>query len=183
MKRWVEEGVRGLPDKSHANTSKLGVDLPTRNLIRKKQEENPNLGEYRMFAALKQLGISVPPRTCGRIMAENRQLYGLRPPPKEPHKSKPHPFHATARHERWCLDIRYLEKHRIPDIKGPLYAITVMDAFSRAILSSAIFQRQDLACVLIVLYAAAEHFGAPKALITDNGAVFRAKQLLAICEA
>src|SRR6266566_7891270 len=26
-------------------------------------------------------------------------------------------------------------------------------------------------------------FGAPKALITDNGSVFRAKQLLAICEA
>lgn len=34
LKRWVEEGVRGLPDKSHANTNKLGVDLPTRNLIR-----------------------------------------------------------------------------------------------------------------------------------------------------
>jgi CRP-like cAMP-binding protein len=31
LKRWVEEGVRGLPDKSHANTSRLGVDsgLPT----------------------------------------------------------------------------------------------------------------------------------------------------------
>jgi transposase InsO family protein len=179
----VEEGVRGLPDKSHANTSKPGVDLPTRNLIRKKQEENPLLGEYRMFAALKQLGITVPPRTCGRIMRQNRQLYGLRLLPKEPHKPKPHPFHATARHERWCLDIRYLEKHRIPDIKGPFYVITVMDAFSRAILSSAIFQRQDLACVLIVLYAAVERFGAPKALITDNGSVFRAKQLLAICEA
>ena len=73
-------------------------------------------------------------------MRQNRQLYGLRLLPKEPHKPKPHPFHATARHERWCLDIRYLEKHRIPDIKGPFYVITVMDAFSRAILSSAIFQ-------------------------------------------
>ncbi len=53
LKRWVEEGVRGLSDKSHANTSKPGVDLPTRNLIRKKQEENPLLGEWRMYAALK----------------------------------------------------------------------------------------------------------------------------------
>ncbi|MGH2480634.1 MAG: hypothetical protein ACRDHW_13345, partial [Ktedonobacteraceae bacterium] len=43
LKRWVEEGVRGLPDKSHANTSKPGVDLPARNMIRKKQEENPLL--------------------------------------------------------------------------------------------------------------------------------------------
>jgi len=183
LSRWVKEGVQGLADKSHANTSKTGVDLPTRNLIRKKQEENPLLGEFRMYAALKQLGISVPPRTCGRIMAENRQLYGIKPPPKEPHKPKPHPFKALARHERWCLDIRYIEKHGIPEIKGSFYVITVMDAFSRAILSSDIFQSQDLACVLIVLYAAIEQFGAPQRLITDNGGVFRAKQLLAICEA
>jgi transposase InsO family protein len=183
LKRWVEEGVQGLPDKSHANTSKPGVNLPTRNLIRKKQEENPLLGEFRMYAALKQLGISVSPRTCGRIMAENRRLYAIKPEPREPHKPKPHPFKATARHERWCLDIRYIEKHRIPEIKGSFYVITVMDAFSRAILSSDIFQRQDLSGVLIVLYAAIERFGAPKKLITDNGKVFQAKQLLAICEA
>ena len=183
LKRWVEEGVQGLPDKSHANISKPGVDLPTRNLIRKKQEENPLLGEFRMYGALKQLGISVSPRTCGRIMAENRRLYAIKPKPGEPHKPKPHPFKATARHERWCLDIRYIEKHRIPEIKGSFYVITVMDAFSRAILASDIFQSQDLSCVLIVLYAAIERFGAPQKLITDNGSVFRAKQLLAICEA
>jgi putative transposase len=52
LKRWVEEGVRGLSDKSHANTSKLGVDLPTRHVIRKKQEENPLLGEFRMHAVM-----------------------------------------------------------------------------------------------------------------------------------
>jgi hypothetical protein len=50
----VEEGVLGLADKSHANASKPGVDLPTRNLIRKKQEENPLLGEWSRYAALKQ---------------------------------------------------------------------------------------------------------------------------------
>ena len=55
LKRWVEEGVRGLSDKSHANTSKQGVDLSTRNVIRKKQEENPLLGEFRMYAALSEL--------------------------------------------------------------------------------------------------------------------------------
>src|SRR5260370_20139484 len=183
LSRWVEEGVQVLADKSHANTSKTGVDLSTRNLIRKKQQENPLLGSWRMYAALKQLGISVSPRTCGRIMAENRRLYGNKPPPKDPHKPKPHPFKAASRHERWCLDIRYIEKHRISEIKGSFYVITVMDAFSRAILSSDIFQSQDLACVLIVLYAAIEQFGAPQRLITDNGGVFRAKQLLAICEA
>jgi len=81
---------------------------------------------------------------------------------------------ATARHERWCIDIRYIEKHRIPEITGSFYVITVMDAFSRAILSSDLFQSQDLSCVLIVLYAAIERFGAPQKLISDNGGVFRA---------
>ena len=104
-------------------------------------------------------------------------------PQKEAHQATPHPFLATRRHERWCLDIRYIEDHQIPEIKGPFYVITVLEAFSRAVLSSAIFQGQDLACVLIVLYAAVERFGPPQCLITDNGGVFRAKQLLRICEA
>jgi putative transposase len=50
-------------------------------------------------------------------------------------------------------------------------------------LASDIFQGQDLGCVLIVLFAAIERFGPPDRLITDNGGVFRAKQLLRICEA
>src|SRR5262249_27854265 len=54
----------------------------------------------------------------------------------------------------------------------------------RGLFSLAIFDlRQDLSCVPIVFYAAIEQFGAPQRLITDNGGVFRAKQLLAICEA
>ena len=100
LKRWVEEGIRGLPDKSHANTSKPGVDLPTHNLIRKKQEENPLLGEWGMYAALKQEGISVSPRTCGRIMAENRRLYAIKPPrdPRHTNQSLTHskPLLATS---------------------------------------------------------------------------------------
>jgi transposase InsO family protein len=182
LKRWVEEGVRGLADKSRANTGKPGIDLPTRNLIRQKQQENPLLGEWRMHAALKQIGLSIPPRTCSRIMAENRRLYALEAPAKEQRSAKPHPLTATSRHERWCLDIRYIEKHQIPGIKGPFYVITVLEAFSRAILASDIFQGQDLGCVLIVFYAAIERFGPPDRLITDNGGVFRAKQLLRICQ-
>ena len=52
LKRWVADGVWGLPDTSHANTSKGGTPLRTRNPIRTKQRENPLLGEYRMHGAL-----------------------------------------------------------------------------------------------------------------------------------
>lgn len=83
LKRWIKEGVRGLDDKSHTNTNRPLVDLRTRNTIRKLQE-NPGLGEFRVHAALKVMGITVSPRTCGRIMAENRQLYGQVSPRVEP---------------------------------------------------------------------------------------------------
>ena len=183
LKRWIEEGVRGLEDKSHANTNRPPlVDLRTRNTIRKLQA-NPLLGEYRMHGALLQLGIRLSPRTCGRIMAENRQLYGLTKQGTEKKEPKPHPFAARFRHEIWSLDIRYIEKHHIPEIKGPFYVISVMDNFSRAILASDIYQAQYLASVLIVLYAAIEQHGCPQRLVTDNGSVFRAKQAMAIYEA
>src|SRR5260370_26295096 len=113
-------------------------------------------------------------------MAENRQLYGLAKPHAEKKEPKPHPFKAAFRHEIWSLDIRYIERHQIPEITGPFYVISVLENFSRAILSSDIFQSQDLPCVLIVLYAALERFGAPKRLVTDSGGVFRAQQALSI---
>jgi transposase len=180
LKRWIAEGVRGLDDKSHANLHRpLTVDLRARHTIRRLQA-NPGLGEFRMHGALKALGIHVSPRTCGRIMAENRRLYGLEKAQPGPREPKPHPFHAAYRHEIWSLDIRYIEHHQIPEIKGSFYVISVLENFSRAILSSDLFQSQDLPCVLIVLYAALERFGTPKRLVTDNGAVFKAKQALSI---
>jgi hypothetical protein len=75
LKRWVQEGVKGLDDKSHARKAPRVVTLEAANEIRKKQE-NPLIGEWRMHAALLQEGIKVSPRTCGRIMAKNRALYG-----------------------------------------------------------------------------------------------------------
>jgi len=38
-------------------------------------QENPDLGEFRIHAALLQLGIKLSPRACGRILALNRTLY------------------------------------------------------------------------------------------------------------
>jgi hypothetical protein len=42
---------------------------------------------------------------------------------------------------------------------------------------------QDLSAYLCVLYAALERYGSPEAIVTDGGAVFRAKQALSIYEA
>src|SRR5438045_5467192 len=82
LQRWTEEGVRGLDAKPKTNKGVRKATLSVRNEIRKLQE-NPLLGEYRVHTALLSMGIEVSPATCGRIMAANRQVYGLEKPKRQ----------------------------------------------------------------------------------------------------
>ncbi len=180
LRRWIAEGIVGLDDKPHSRRDGVRkVDLATVDRVRELQQ-NPGLGEWRVHAALRQEGIIVSPRTCGRIMARNRRFYRLPghapAPEREP---KPLPFAATRRHQYWVLDIRYLD-HCLDDAK--VYCISVSDSYSRALLASGLSRSQDLGAVLLVFYAAVRQHGSPEALVTDGGAVFRAKQALAIFE-
>ncbi len=180
LKRWIDEGVLGLDDKSHARKDGVRrVDLAAIAAVRALQE-NPALGEWRVHAALKQLGIFLSPRTCGRLLARNRQLYGLARPTPVPKEPKPMPFAAQRRHQYWSVDIRYIDNdHRTERA----YSITILENYSRAILASALSPRQDLTAFLIVLYAAIRQHGAPEALVSDGGSVFRANQVLRIDDA
>ncbi len=178
LKRWVAEGLAGMADKSHARTDGVRtVDLPAIAAIRRLQE-NPELGAWRMHAALKQQGIELSPRTCGRIMARNRKLYGLARPARAPHTKTPPPFAATRRHQYWSVDIRHLD---MANSGMKVYCVSILENYSRAILASGIFPTQDLASYLMILYAAIRQHGVPETLISDSGAVFvTAKQAKAI---
>jgi hypothetical protein len=147
------------------------VTLKIRNEIRKLQE-NPLLGEYRVHTALFRMGIEVSPATCGRIMAANRQLYGLEKPQRQPRAKLEMPFRASHRHEYWSADIRYIEEHLLPDPR-PVYVITIFENFSRMVLSSAISTSQTQWDYLAVLTDAIRRYGAPEALVTDGGGQFR----------
>ena len=86
----------------------------------------------RVHTALLRMGIEVSPATCGRIMAANRQLYGLEKPQREPRAKLEMPFRATrGAIEYWSADIRYIEEHLLPDPK-PVYVITIFENFSRS---------------------------------------------------
>lgn len=179
LKRWVAEEFADLAD--HAHTRKkvaLKTDLKAMAEVRRLQA-NPELGEFRIHAALKQqLDIDLSPPTCGRILALNRSLYGLDRPPRQPHERKAMPFEATHRHQFWTVDIRYLDMHRLGG--GMIYVISILENYSRAILASALSRTQDLAAFLIVFYAAIRAFGSPEALVSDGGAVFKANDALRI---
>jgi putative transposase len=176
LERWVTEKV--LTEHSRAPKKQVRkVDLATMHTVRKLQE-NPELGAFRMKAALQQLGIRLSERTCGRILAQNRKLYGMAGPDPQPRKPKVQPFKAEHRHQYWTVDVRYIEDHQLG--AKPFYVIAILENFSRAILASAISPTQDLMAYLIVLYAAIRQHGVPEALVSDGGAIFKANQAQAI---
>jgi len=176
LQRWTEEGVAGLEAKSKARKRPRKATLSVRNEIRKLQQ-NPLLGEWRMHTALLRMGIEVSPATCGRIMAANRQLYGIEKPQRQPRAKLEMPFKATRRHEFWRCDVRYIEDHLLPDPK-PVYSITVFENFSRMVLASAISPTQNQWDYLAVLTDALRRYGAPEALVTDGGAIFSSNQAM-----
>ena len=182
IKRWWQEGVSGLEDKPKAPQQKVRkVTLHAMEAVRELQE-NPNLGKYRMQAALQQLGIEISAATCGRIMARNRAMYTLPVVEKCKPAKQEMPFAAGHRHQYWSVDLRYLPKHGLPD-NDYVYCITILDNYSRAIMASALCRRQDLKSYLVVLYAAIKLHGIPEALVSDSGSIFVAKQACAIYEA
>jgi len=174
LQRWVAEGVAGLDDKPsvprHPATT---VTLRTIATVKERQE-NPGLGGFRIAAALRQQGIILSPRTCQRLLAKNRALYGVPREAGPPRAPKSLPFAASRPHEYRCLDIRYLDHSLGP---GKIYCLAVMDGYSRAILASLLSRSQDLVPVLLALDAAMRTHGIPEALVTDSGGVFLANHL------
>ncbi|HEX6292897.1 MAG TPA: helix-turn-helix domain-containing protein [Herpetosiphonaceae bacterium] len=182
LKRWATENLAALVPRSHAPKRRVRkVTLKVLLTIRRLQK-NPRLGAFRMSAALKQaLGVKLSPRQCGRIMALNRAIYHQPRAPKQPHEPQEMPFQATRRHQYWSIDIRYLDMCRL--VGGMMYCITIMDNYSRAVLASVVTRSQDLTTYLFVFFLAVRNHGVPEAIVTDGGAVFRAKKALEIYHA
>jgi putative transposase len=179
LNRWAEEEFAGLPDKSRA-PHRRGTKVTLRAIATVKElQENPLLGEFRVHAALKRLGIHLSPRTCGRILALNRKFYGLAKPAPVPREPKPMPFKAVRRHQYWSADIRYID-HGLGDFR--VYSVTILDNYSRAVVASGLSRTQDLSTFLMVFFMAVQQHGAPEGMVTDSGSIFRAKQLLAILD-
>ena len=183
LKRWIEEGIEGLEDKPRGRPRGTGkVDLRAMNEVRKLQK-NPELGAFRIRAALKQIGIHLSSATCGRILAVNCRIYGLEKSGRGGHSKKPMPFASSKRHEIWSVDVRYLDMVDEDLIGGMAYAITVVENHSRMVLASAVSPTQDLSAYLSILYTAVERYGSPEALVTDSGSIFLANRAKDIYEA
>lgn len=155
------------------------MDLRAMNEVRRLQQ-NPGLGAFRVHAALEQIGIQLSERTCGRILAINRRIYGYeKPKASGAGEKKPMPFASSRRHEYWTADVRYIDDHRVPS-EGRLYVVAILENHSRAVLARAVTRSQDLTAYLSVFYRAVERYGSPEGLVTDSGSIFLANRAKAI---
>jgi len=180
LKRWVKEGHAGLDDRpsSAPHNPARKVTIQEIDEVRKLAAESPELGAYRVRAALEQIGIHLSQATCGRLLALNRNLYGL-PPAKETaqRERKAMPFKAHFRHEYWSVDVRYIEEHNL-GFPEPVYLISVLENYSRAVLASKISRTQNQWDYLEVLFAALSTAGAPNAIVSDGGGIFYCNQAM-----
>src|SRR5216683_2521758 len=182
LKRWALFGHKGLEDIPQWHARKAG----TREIdeVGKLVQESPELGAYRVRAALEQIGIHLSQATCGRLLALNRNLYGLASPPKEttPRERKAMPFKARFRREIWSVDVRYIEEHSL-GFPEPIYLISILENYSRAILASKISRTQNQWDYLEVLFAALATAGAPHAIVSDGGGIFYCNQAIDVYSA
>ncbi len=179
LQSWATEGHARLDDKPSTPLRPAHkVTMSAISEVRKLVVESPELGAYRVRAALEQIGIELSQATCGRLLALNRHLYWL-PHPKggAPRQHKEMPFRASFRHEWWSVDVRYIEEHNL-GFPEPIYIISILENYSRAILASKISRTQNLWDYLEVLFAALATAGAPKGLVSDGGGIFYSTQAM-----
>lgn len=180
LKRFAEEQFAGLPDRSSApRSSNRKVTLEAMYEV-KKLAENPELGAFRVSAALEQMGIKLSPATCGRVLSLNRDLYHLKAPRKGGRPKAEMPYRAERRHQVWSVDIRYLDMHRLEGVEM-VYCISILENFSRACLASAISLRQDTEAFFAVFYKAVHAYGVPEMLVSDNGSIFTSHATRRLC--
>src|SRR5215211_6853360 len=180
LERWKERGFEGLADGSPGRPPGVRkADFAAVEAIRR-LAQNPGLGAFRVHAAMRQMGFDLSRATCGRILAQVREVYGYEKPAGGGGSARAMPFAASGRHEVWSADVRHLDMVDAGLVGGKAYSVTVMDNYSRAILASAVTRRQDLSAFLSVLYRAVEKHGAPGTLVTDSGSVFLANRARAV---
>jgi hypothetical protein len=175
LKRWAQLGHAGLDDIPQQHARKTGIQEI--NEVGKLVAESPELGAYRVRAALEQIGIHLSQATCERLLALNRKLYGLSKPKAAPRERQEMPFKAHFKQEIWSVDIRYIEEHNL-GFPEPVYLISVLENYSRACLASKISTTQNGWDYLEVLFAALSRFGAPSMIVSDGGGQFHSNQAM-----
>ncbi len=172
-RRFAASGLLGLTARTRARIP-LTTRVPVQAMMEVFQllDNNPLLGHYRVKMALDSLGYRYGHTTVWQMVA----LYKEAHPTPTHAKRLPNPYErphlATAPHQVWFADVRYLVK-----VDGHwFYSILIFDGYCRAIVGAGCFDRQNLSRLMHVFRQAIARWGAPEAIVSDHGAVFVALQ-------
>lgn len=136
----------------------------------------PFYGSRRMVAELRSEGHIINRKHVRRLM----RLMGIEAIYQKPNTSRAHPAHKkypyllknmniVRANQVWCADITY-----IPMKHGFVYLVTVMDWFSRKVLSWKMSITMETDFCVDAVKEAIEKYGAPEIFNTDQGVQFTA---------
>jgi transposase len=172
-RRFDAAGLLGLTTRTRARTP-LATRIPVQAMMEVFQllDNNPLLGHYRVKMALDSLGYRYGHMTVWQMVALYKEAHPTPTRAKRVPNPDERPHLATAPHQVWFADVRYLVK-----VAGQwLYSILIFDGYSRAIVGAGCFDRQNLSRLMQVFRQAIAQWGAPEAIVSDHGAVFMALQ-------
>jgi len=170
-RRFAASGLLGLTTHPRASTPiTTRVSVQVMMEVFQLLDNNPLLGHYRVKMALDSLGYRYGHTTVWQMVALYTQAHP--PAPRQTRLPNPaeRPQPATAPHQVWFVDVRYLVK-----LEGHwLYSILLFDGYSRALVGAGCFDRQHLSRVVQVCRQAIAQWGAPDAVVSDNAGGFLA---------
>jgi putative transposase len=143
-------------------------------LIDEEYTRRPFYGSRRMVLFLKAQGHTVNRKRVQRLM----RLMGLAGMAPGPNTSRPHPQHrvypyllrglsVTRPNQVWSTDITYVRLDR-----GFAYLVSIIDWYSRKVLSWRLSNTLDAAFCIDCLEGALQRFGAPEIFNSDQGVQF-----------
>jgi transposase len=172
-RRFDAAGLLGLTTRTRVSTP-LTTRVPVQAMMEVFQllDNNPLLGHYRVKMALDSLGYRYGHTTVWLLVALYKEAHPTPTRATRLPNPEERPHLATAPHQVWFADLRYLVK-----VDGHwLYSILIFDGYSRAIVGAGCFDRQNLSRLLQVFRQAIARWGAPETIVSDHGAVFVALQ-------
>jgi transposase len=167
--RFEALGLLGLTTRPRAGTP-ITTRVPVQVMMEVFQllDNNPLLGHDRVKMALDSLGYRYGHMTVWEMVTLYKQAHLTPRRAKRALNPEERPQQATAPHQVWFADLRYLVK-----IEGRwLYSILIFDGYSRAIVGAGCFERQNFAQLVQVFRQAIAQWGAPDEVVSDHAKVF-----------
>jgi len=131
-------------------------------------DNHPLLGHYRVKMALDAMGYRYGHTTVGQMVALYKHAHPSTPRARHIPNLTERPKQATAPHQVWFIDVRYLVQ-----IEAQwLYSMLIFDGYSRAIVGAGCVERQNLSRVVQVVHQAFVQWGAPEEIVSDHAQVF-----------